>query len=253
LEDPVNVRYASTTGAAVVASILAIVNSTVAVAATKEEVAHCRAIEQRAERQDCFKFLKRSAKERTEDAAPAKTEDAAPAKTHDTAPPKAKNAPSAKAKDVAPTQTRDTVPAKIDSAAPANVGEAAGAKTEQVAPAVTERVTPAKTPNSKTGDGLSPQTSDNPVTTSAIDHPSVAGQPLCVDTDALAAMLVAGLLTSDSQKAATNGCQTVPEDAKLTLLERYPSVFPSMRIVRVRVTSPTRPDLTFGFTIEMGR
>jgi hypothetical protein len=249
----VNVRYASTTGAAVVASILAIVNSTVAVAATKVEVAHCRAIEERAERLDCFKSLKRGPKERTEDAAPAKTEDAAaPAKIHDAAPPKAKNAPSAKAKDLAPTQTRDAVPAKIDSAAPANAGEAAGAKTEQVAPAVTERVTPAKTPNSKTGDGLSPQTSENPATTSSIDHLSVAGQPLCVDTDALAAMLVAGLLTSDSQKAATNGCQTVPEDAKLTLLERYPSVFPSMRIVRVRVTSPTRPDLTFGFTIEMG-
>jgi hypothetical protein len=67
-----------------------------------------------------------------------------------------------------------------------------------------------------------------------------------IDTDALAAMLIAGLLTSNPKKAATNGCQTLPEDAKLKLLERYPGVFPSMRIVRVKVTSPTQPDLTFG-------
>ena len=66
-------------------------------------------------------------------------------------------------------------------------------------------------------------------------------------------MVLAGLLTSDPTKAATDGCQTLPGDAKLELLERYPSVFPSIRIVRVRVTSPTQPDLTFGFTIETGR
>jgi len=76
---------------------------------------------------------------------------------------------------------------------------------------------------------------------------------LCVDRDALAAMLVAGVLTSDPAEAATIGCQTIPEDAKLELLERYPSVFPFMRMIRVSVTSPTQPDLTSGFTIEMGR
>jgi hypothetical protein len=74
-----------------------------------------------------------------------------------------------------------------------------------------------------------------------------------VDPDALAAMILAGLLTSDPAKAATRGCQSIPEDAKLELLERSPTVFSSMRMIRVKVTSPTQPDLTSGFTIEMGR
>jgi hypothetical protein len=39
---------------------------------------------------------------------------------------------------------------------------------------------------------------------------------------------------------------------KLELLERYPGVFPFMRMIKVKVTSPTKPDLTVGFTIEMG-
>ena len=96
-------------------------------------------------------------------------------------------------------------------------------------------------------------TPEDPATTSSIDRLSVAGQPLCVDAEALAAMLLAGLLTSDLKNAATQGCQILPDDAKLELLERLPSVFPSIRIVRVRVTSPTQPDLTLGFTIETGR
>jgi hypothetical protein len=66
-------------------------------------------------------------------------------------------------------------------------------------------------------------------------------------------MLVAGVLTSNTAEAATLGCQTIPEDAKLELLERYPSAFPFMRMIKVRVTTPTQPDLTSGFTIEMGR
>jgi hypothetical protein len=127
--------------------MLAIASSAVGAAATKEEVAHCRAIENPSERLDCFKSLKRS-------------------------------------------------------------------------------------PN-------------------AIDH--LPGQPLCVDREALAAMILAGLLTSDPTKAATRGCQSIPDDAKLELLERYPGVFPFMRMIRVKVTSPTRPELTSGFTIEMGR
>jgi hypothetical protein len=73
-----------------------------------------------------------------------------------------------------------------------------------------------------------------------------------VDRDALAAMLIAGLLTSDPTQAATLGCQTLPSDAKLELLERYPGLFPFMRMIKVKVTSPTKPDLTVGFTIEIG-
>jgi hypothetical protein len=66
-------------------------------------------------------------------------------------------------------------------------------------------------------------------------------------------MLLAGLLTSNPSQAATPGCQTIPDDAKLELLERAPSVFTFMRMIRVKVTSPRQPDLTSGFTIEMGR
>jgi len=174
------------TGVAVVAAyMLAILNSTVAIAATMEEVARCRAIQQRVERLDCFKSLKSGPMAKTERSTPAMTKRATKSITHKTI--------------------------------------------------------------------LSP-TSDDPATTSSIDLVSFApGQPLCVDRDALAAMLVAGVLTSDPAEAATLGCQTIPEDAKLELLERYPSVFPFLRLIRVRVASPTQPDLTSGFTIEMRR
>ena len=205
----------------IAAFMLTIASPTIAAAATIEEVTHCRAIQQRAERLDCFKSLKPGPKAKTSPAAPAKTEAAAPAP--------AKTGPTP-----APVNTEPAAPAKPEQAVPTNIEEAAPAKLENLT-------------KSKIGEP------SDPATTSSIDRLSVAGQPLCVDTDALAAMLIAGLLTSNPKKAATNGCQTLPEDAKLKLLERYPSVFPSMRIVRVKVTSPTQPDLTFGFTIEMGR
>jgi hypothetical protein len=172
------------TGVAFIAGcMLAIASTTIGAAATKEEVAHCRAIQQRAERLDCFNSLKRSPKAKMEDA------------------------PSAPAED-----------------------------------------------KPKTGDAIRSQSSDDAATTESIDRLSFAhGQPLCKDRDTLAAMILAGLLTSDPTKAATPGCQTIPDDAKLEGLERYPSFFPFMRIVRVKVTSPTQPDLVSGFTIEMGR
>ena len=122
---------------------------------------------------------------------------------------------------------------RTGASAPANTEQPAPANTDEAAPAITETTT-----KSNTGEALFSPTPDDPATTSSIDRLSVAGQPLCVDAEALAAMILAGLLTSDPTKAATDGCQTLPGDAKLRLLERYPSVFPSIRIVRVRVTSP---------------
>jgi hypothetical protein len=167
--------------------VLAIAGSTIGAAATKEEVAHCRAIDKLSERLDCFKSLRRSPK------AQAKTE----------------HAPQATAVDAA---------------------------------------------KSKTDDATRSPSADDPATTGSIDHLSFApGQPLCVDRDALAAMILAGLLTSDPTKAATRGCQSIPDDAKLELLERSPSVFTFMRMIRVKVRSATQSDLTSGFTIEMGR
>jgi class 3 adenylate cyclase len=56
--------------------MLAIVGPTMTSAATIEEVAHCRAIPQLAERLKCFKSLKPGPRAKTEDAAPAKKHDA---------------------------------------------------------------------------------------------------------------------------------------------------------------------------------
>ena len=259
-------RSFRTTGAAaavVTGCMLAIAGTTIAAAATIEEVAHCRAIPQLAERLKCFKSLEPGPRAKTQDAAPAKKQGAGSSKVKDAA--RAKQAAPAKSEQAAPAN-RPAKPAKTEQAAPEQTAPAkteqpapeqtAPAKTEQPAPANTDEAAPAiteTTTKSNTGEALFSPTPDDPATTSSIDRLSVAGQPLCVDAEALAAMVLAGLLTSDPTKAATDGCQTLPGDAKLELLERYPSVFPSIRIVRVRVTSPTQPDLTFGFTIETGR
>jgi hypothetical protein len=79
------------------------------------------------------------------------------------------------------------------------------------------------------------------------------GQPLCVDREALAAMLVAGMLASSPTQATTNGCQTIPDDAQLEILERYPSGLHFLRVTKVKVTSPKLPDPTVGFTVEIDR
>ena len=42
--------------------------------------------------------------------------------------------------------------------------------------------------------------------------------------DALAAMLAAGVLASSPSEATTNGCQTIPEDAKVELLRAIQAV-----------------------------
>jgi hypothetical protein len=213
-------------------------SSNIVSAATIEEVAHCRAIPQLVARLNCFKSLKPGPRAKTEDAAPAKKQDAGWSKVKDAG-------SRANAKQAVPAKT----PAKREQAAPVTTDEAAPAKTDQTAPAKTET-----TIQSNTGEGLFSPTQNDPATTSSIDRLSFAhDQPLCKDRDALAAMILAGLLTSNPSQAVTPGCQTIPGDAKLELLERSPSVFTFMRMIRVRVTSPTQPDLTSGFTIEMGR
>ena len=106
----------------------------------------------------------------------------------------------------------------------------------------------------KTGNAPSPSAPDAPATSSAIDHLGITpGQPLCVDRDALAAILAASALASSTAEATTNGCQAIPEDAKVELLERYPNGLRFLRVIKVKVTSPALPDSTVGFTIETGR
>ena len=87
---------------------LAIVSPTIASAATIEEVAHCRAIPQLAERLNCFKSLKPGPRAKTEDAAPAKKRDAGSSKVKDAA--------RAKAKQAAPAKTEQAAPAKTEQA-----------------------------------------------------------------------------------------------------------------------------------------
>ena len=74
-----------------------------------------------------------------------------------------------------------------------------------------------------------------------------------MDREALAAILAAGVLASSPTQAATNGCQAIPEDAKVELLERYPNALRFLRVIKVKVTSPALPDSTVGVTIETGR
>jgi hypothetical protein len=190
----------------------------VAHAATIQEVAHCRAIAQRSKMVACFKALKHK---------PARTEDAAPA---------------------APEGAKST---KKDEPGSAETGSTGSTNEQGAAPSTGERLAPEMegTVPSKV---VPPPAPDASISTSSINRPNAASdRPLCVDRDALAGMLVAGLLTSDPTLAAARGCQALPTDAKLQVVERYPGVFSFMRMIAVKVMSPTRPDLTVGFTIEV--
>src|SRR6516162_8090578 len=113
-----------TTGVAVMAGcMLAIANTTIASAATIEEVAHCRAIPRLAERLNCFKSLKPGPRPKTEDVAPGKKQDAGSSKV--------KDAERAKVRQAAPAKTEHAATAKTEQAAPAKMGQAAPAKMEQ--------------------------------------------------------------------------------------------------------------------------
>src|SRR6516162_1352122 len=161
-----------TTGVAVMAGcMLAIANTTIGAAATIEEVAHCRAIPQLAERLNCFKSLKPGPRAKAQDAAPAKKQDAGVSKVKDAGSrPNAKQAVPAKI----PAKREQAAPAKTDETAPAKTGEAASTKTET-------------TIQSNMGEALYSPTQHDPATTSSIDRLSFAhDQPLCKDRDALA-------------------------------------------------------------------
>jgi hypothetical protein len=95
---------------------------------------------------------------------------------------------------------------------------------------------------------------DDPESTSSINRLRAAsGQPLCIDQDSLAAALIAGVLASSPAETTTNGCQTIPEDAEVEVIERFPSGFQFLRVVKVKVTSRTQPEPLAGYTIDIGR
>jgi hypothetical protein len=95
---------------------------------------------------------------------------------------------------------------------------------------------------------------DDPASTSSNDHLSVApGQPVCEDQDSLGAALVAAVVLGTSPALARYGCQTIPKDAKVEILQRFPSGFEFLRVVKVNVTSPSQADATVGYTFEIRR
>jgi hypothetical protein len=174
-------------------------------------------------------------------------------------------APAEKSQQVVPVDTTPSTTVKIDqdSSAPTNKSTATQperATSVQGSPPQAEPPATTKMEHQDSPDGEKPLArtnqsapKDDPTTTGSIDRVNLVGRPLCVDPDALLAMLNAGLLTSNPQEAATEGCRLIPDDAELTRLERYPSVFPIVHITRVKVMSRTHPELTTGFTIETER
>jgi hypothetical protein len=80
-----------------------------------------------------------------------------------------------------------------------------------------------------------------------------AGQPVCEDQDSLGAALVAAVVLGTSPALARYGCQTIPKDAKVEILQRFPSGFEFLRVIKVNVTSPSQADATVGYTFEIRR
>jgi hypothetical protein len=103
--------------------------------------------------------------------------------------------------------------------------------------------------------GAQEPTSDHPASTSSVDHPSVVlDQLVCADQDSLAAAFVAGVVLGASPaQIAKYGCQTIPKDAQVEILERFPSSFQFVRVVKVNVTSPPQSNSTVGYTFEITR
>jgi hypothetical protein len=95
---------------------------------------------------------------------------------------------------------------------------------------------------------------DDPASTSSIDHLSVApGQPVCADQDSLGAVLVAAVVLGTSPaQVGRYGCHTIPKDAN-EILQRFPSGFEFLRVVKVNVTSSSQADPTVGYTFEIRR
>ena len=213
---------------AISATILLLIDSSIIIAraATIEEVARCRAIQINKERWDCFKALK----------APKQ------------------NAPNAKRDDTPRSQTETVPKMKMETVAKTKGEDVPKAKSEDVPKAKTEEEDVPKTksedapPGALTG--VQETAPDDPASTSSIDHLGVApGQPVCVDQDSLAAAFVAAVVLGSTRY----GCQTIPKDATIEILQRLPSGFQFLRAVRVKVTSPLRPGATVGYTFEISR
>ena len=222
---------------AISATILLLIGGTIiARAATIEEVARCRAIQIKKQQWDCFKSLKAP----KQNAPKAKSDDTRQSQKEDVPKGQTADVPKAKTADVPKVQTED-VP-KV--------------KTEDVPKVTTEDVPKVKSEDPQPVHLGSLQTaSDDPASTSSIDHLNVAtGQPVCVDQDALAAAFFAGVVIGTRpEQLASYGCHMIPNDAQVDILRRFPSGFQFLRLVKVNVISPSQPVSTVGYTFEISR
>ena len=96
---------------------------------------------------------------------------------------------------------------------------------------------------------------DDPESTASIGHSNVLpGQIVCADQDSLLAAFVAGVaLGTDSSRLVRYGCQTIPTDAQVEVLQRFPSSFPFVRLVKVNVTFTSQTNSRVGYTFEISR
>ena len=78
------------------------------------------------------------------------------------------------------------------------------------------------------------------------------GQPLCSDQDGLFALIIAGIHRDPHAMNAVPGCRVIPAGSTTEVIERLPSGADFMRVVKVKVTSPSMTATT-GLTIEINR
>ena len=235
---------------AISATILLLIGSPIiARAATIEEVARCRAIQIKRQQWDCFKYLK------------APKQNAPKAKRDDTRQSQKEDVPKVKTEDVPKLQTEDVptedVPkVQTEDVPKVQTEDVPKVQTEDLPKVQTEDVPKVKSEDAQPLPLRSLQTvSDDPASTSSIDHLNVAtGQPVCVDQDALAAAFFAGVVIGTRpEQLASYGCHMIPNDAQVDILQRFPSGFQFLRLVKVNVISPSQPVSTVGYTFEISR
>jgi hypothetical protein len=246
---------------AISATILLLIGGTIiARAATIEEVARCRAIQIKKQQWDCFKSLKapkqNAPKAKSDDTRQSQKEDVPKGQTADV--PKAKTAdvPKVQTEDVPKVQTEDVPKVKTADVPKVQTEDVPKVKTEDVPKVTTEDVPKVKSEDPQPVHLGSLQTaSDDRASTSSIDRLNVAtGQPVCVDQDALSAAFVAAVVIGTRPEQITRyGCHMIPKDAQVEVLQRFPSGFQFLRLVKVNVTSPSQPVSTVGYTFEISR
>jgi hypothetical protein len=226
------------------ATILLLIGSTIIPgAATIEEVARCRAIQIKKQQWDCFKSLK------------APKQNAPQAKRDDTRQSQKEDVPKVRTADV-PKVKADVPKVQTEDAPKVQAADVPKVQTEDVPKVQTEDVPKVRSEDAQPVPLRSLQTaSDDPRSTSSIDHLNVAtGQPVCVDQDALAAAFFAGVVIGTRpEQLASYGCHMIPNDAQVDILQRFPSGFQFLRLVKVNVISPSQPVSTVGYTFEISR